>query len=120
MSSRFPSLLPAGFLEALDVNHRIQVVPFTIWALDFKQSSLRHAIRVSAGVSIDGFSGPRLSGHATFPLDFRRQVGPVTQGYHAQPFPCATGIIHAAKRRTATGKSLLGSMRVFMLVTITS
>ena len=68
-------MLPAGFLEALDVNHRIQVVPFTMWALDFKQFSLRHAIRVSAGVSIDGFSDPRLSGHAPFPLDFRRQVG---------------------------------------------
>ena len=104
MSSRFPSLLPAGFLEALDVNHRIQVVPFTMWALDFKQFSLRHTIRVSAGVSIDGFSEPRLSGHAPFPLDFRRQVGSVTQGYHAQPLPCATGIIHAAKRRTAAGK----------------
>jgi hypothetical protein len=62
-------------------------------------------------VSIDGFSEPRLSGHATFPLDFRHQVGPVTQGYHAQPFPCATGIIHAAKRRTASRKSLRGSMR---------
>ena len=35
MLSLFPSLLPAGFLEALDVNHRIQVVPFTMWALDF-------------------------------------------------------------------------------------
>src|SRR5262249_59929227 len=39
-----------------------------------------------------GSGTPRLLGHAVFPSGFRLQVGPTTQGYHAQPFPCYTGI----------------------------
>ena len=36
-----------------------------------------------------------------FPSGFRFQVGSVAQGYHAQPFPCCTGIKHAVTRRTS-------------------
>jgi hypothetical protein len=89
-----------SIVEALDVNHRIQSERFTVWVLGFRQCSFRLAIRVSTGMSIDGFSISRLSKHANFPFDFRRQVDPVTHGYHAQPIPCCMGIIQAAMRRT--------------------
>src|SRR5262249_24044202 len=39
-----------------------------------------------------GSGTSRLLGHAVFPSGFRLQVGPMTQGYHAQPLPCCTGI----------------------------
>jgi hypothetical protein len=74
---------------------------FRVRALGFKQFSLRHVIRVSADVLIDGFSTSRLSEHAIFPLGFRRKVGSVTQGYHAQPLPCYTGIIQTVMQRTS-------------------
>jgi hypothetical protein len=63
-----------------------------MWVLGLTQSSVHHAIRVSAGLPIDGFSVSRLSGHAVFPFGFRFQVGPVAQRSHVQPFPCHTGI----------------------------
>ena len=89
-----------AFRETLDVSHRFQSELFTEWTLGFRQSSFHHAVRVSTGGSLDGFTTPRLSEHATFPFRFRVQVGPVTQGYHAQPLPSYPGIIHAAMRRT--------------------
>src|SRR5580704_16332085 len=50
------------------------------WTLGFKQSSLHPAIRASTGERLDGFTAPRLLGHAAFPFGFPRQVGPTAQG----------------------------------------
>jgi hypothetical protein len=91
---------PIDVLETLDVSHLIQSGPFTEWTLGFKQSSFHHAVRVSTGLQLDGFAASRLSQHASFPVGFRRQVGWVTQGYHAQPLPSYSGITQAAMRRT--------------------
>jgi hypothetical protein len=59
-------------LEALDINHRIQPLPFRVRALGFKQFSLRHVIRVLPGKPVDGFLVSRRSEHAVFPFGFRR------------------------------------------------
>ena len=74
-----------AFLETLDVSHHFQSELFTEWTLGFRQSSFHHAVRVSTGGSLDGFTTPRLSGHATFPFRFRVQVGPVTQRFTLNP-----------------------------------
>ena len=67
MTTLFPGSVkgtPSGrapFLETWDVSHRFQSVRFTEWTLGFKQFSLHHAVRVSTGLPIDGFSASRLS-----------------------------------------------------------
>src|SRR5262249_18280741 len=87
----------------LDVKRRIQSETFTEWALRFKQFSLHPAIRVLPSRPLGTFRTSRFSGHAAFPLEFPRQVSPVTQRYHAQPFPCCTGINNVVTRRTVAG-----------------
>jgi len=83
---------PPGILEAPDVSHRFRSAFFPNWTPGFKRSSLHHTVRASTGEPLGGFAVPGFSEHANFPLDFRRQVGPVAQGYHAQPFPSGSGI----------------------------
>src|SRR3954447_4421757 len=81
-----------GAREAPDVSRRIRAAVFTEWTLGFRQSSFHHADRVSTGLRPGGFVVPCLSAHAVFPSGFRLQVSVVTQGYHAQPLLCSTGI----------------------------
>src|SRR5262249_12441717 len=74
--------------ERLGVNHLAQSAFFTVWTLGFTQSCIHHTVRVSASVPLGGFAVPRLYEHALVPFGFRRQVGSLTRGSHAQPFPC--------------------------------
>ena len=89
--------------EHLGINHLAQSESFTVRTLGFKQYCLHPTVRVSTSVPLGGFAAPRLSTHASVPFSFRCQVNVVTQGSHAQPIPCFTGIKHAVMRRTGLG-----------------
>src|SRR5579883_1344514 len=94
--------LPAFILcwmsrKLLDVNHRVQALLFRVWILGFMQCSIHHTVRASTGIQLGGFAVSSLSEHAAFPSSFRLQVGPVAQGYHAQPFPSCSGINSSRK-----------------------
>ena len=92
-----------GSVEALGFKRCLQPETFTEWTLRFKQCSLHLAIRVSPSLPLSAFRAARLSGHAAFPSEFPHQVSQATQRYHAQPFPCCTGINNAVTRRNREG-----------------
>jgi hypothetical protein len=69
-SSTFPAggLRAPDFEEAPDVSRCIRSGRFTERALGFRQFSFHHAVRVSTGMQLSGFTAPRLSEHAVFPF----------------------------------------------------
>ena len=88
----FRCLNAIGIWGTSDVSRCIRARLFIVRTLGFKQCSFHHANRALAGLRLSGFAVSSLSEHAVFPSGFRFQVGSVAQGYHAQPFPCCTGI----------------------------
>jgi hypothetical protein len=89
--------------------------PFTDRTLRFKQSSLHLANRVSTGMRFMRFHRILPFQTCSFPLclsaagSYPRQVSLVTQGYHAQPLLCYTGI--TLQRNTAHFLKSVGQHR---------
>ena len=82
------------------------VLVFRRGTLGFKRCSLHRTDRVSAGLRLSGFRRNPPFQPCCFPPCLSTvgwspyEVKLVTQRYHAQPFPCCTGINSAATRRT--------------------
>jgi hypothetical protein len=74
----------------------------TEWELRFKQSSLHPVVRVLASRLLSGLRCLLPFQPCCCSLRLSLSGKAATQGYHAQPLPCCTGIICAVTRRTCT------------------